>query len=759
MVLPLPPIVHGPITRFSPSVRVTGVLADATVELFADGGQIGKSVAGSNGTVWVTIFDTPNAGQLITAVQTTTDGSSAPSPQSVPVIDLPNPPPSPVFVSPLTTAMSAVRLSGLVPGASVTISNNGTVVGLGGGSETTAWIPILAGASLDAGTPLVAEQTLAGISSPSVASLPLVQIGREVDLPTPNVAQPVTACETSINVSGVTPSADLIADNEGVVTTWFNPAEAYAAWGAPQFRQGKMLVKQAFPRLNSESGTTTVPVGPPVTPPTPTIQSDICPQIAQIKLSNLAPGSVVTVYTRAPDPANPGTIVETAIGTAGVSASSEPFNLPPGVNPVTSAGQPVLLTAAQSRCGLTSAKAAPAKFAAAGGPYMVPILAGPLYDCARVVVMQSAHPGSQVEARSTATGLPLGDLVFVDQPTVFFKTWFPLVEDDKVFIRQYGCNANGDSAADRVHPLPAPIPVPEIGAPVRPAAPFVYAHGFLRGARAHLLVNGVLRSSVDTQYSDAWIPVGAPPLTEEDVVFVVQTLCAHASAKEGRGVPVTRGHLKVSVTPETVVRGSTASVTVTAVDVDTGGAVTGAQVLLDGKVVGSTGTAFSFSPKAGQPNPAGLVKSPVQYFDAPFSITLTDPPPQTGKLHLNVGPGAPIPQKVALAGATWTVTPQWLTGQSFTANGASATIALPQPPTGSQAKVTVSLATTWAVAGEINGAVFPPQTFPGLMNPDPTVLSWTGSDLTAGWWALVSVSEDEDGNARLNVVATFQGVQ
>ncbi|MDK1494409.1 hypothetical protein QN219_31165 [Sinorhizobium sp. 7-81] len=157
MVLPLPPIVHGPITRFSPSVRVTGVLADATVEIFADGGQIGKSVAGSNGTVWVTIFDTPIAGQLITAVQTTTDGSSAPSPQGVPVIDVPNPLPTPVFGSPLTTAMSAVRLSGLVPGASVTISNNGTAVGLAGGSETTAWIPILAGASLDAGTPLVAE--------------------------------------------------------------------------------------------------------------------------------------------------------------------------------------------------------------------------------------------------------------------------------------------------------------------------------------------------------------------------------------------------------------------------------------------------------------------------------------------------------------------------------------------------------------------------------------------------------------------------
>jgi hypothetical protein len=66
-------------------------------------------------------------------------------------------------------------------------------------------------------------------------------------------------------------------------------------------------------------------------------------------------------------------------------------------------------------------------------------------------------------------------------------------------------------------------------------------------------------------------------------------------------------------------------------------------VVLDGKVVGGTGTVFAISPVAGQANPAGVVKSPPQYFDEAFTITLKDPPPAVGLLHLNVGPINPNP--------------------------------------------------------------------------------------------------------------------
>jgi hypothetical protein len=737
-------------------VKVTAVLAGASVELFANGTPAGSTFAAAGGTIWVGVGIAITAGQQITAKQTTPGDGPSQASNVVTVVPAANPLPSPVFISPVTTAMSAVRLGGLVPGAKVEIKSAGVVVADIPVSETAAWIPILAGANISAGAPLVAQQRTGAGASPAVSSLPVVGISREIQLQQPAVGQPIAACETQIFASGVVPSADLVADNEGAVTTWYSPADAFTAWGAPPFSQGKIKVKQAFPRIGKESVQATAPVGPPVQPPTPLVQSDICPKLQQVQISNLAPGAVVTVYAQTPDPNLAGAVVNTPIGSAGVSGGSETFNLPPGVATTTPSGAPVRLTADQTRCGLTSAKCEPpASFAAPGGPYMIPLVAPTLYDCARLVVLQSCHLGAQVELRSASTGLPLGDAVFVTAPTVIYTPWFALKAGDKVFVRQYGCNADGDSSAEKVFDLPNPVPPPTISKPVRPSAPAVYAENFLRGGRAHLLVNGTLRSSVDTPYSDAWLPAGSPALVEGDKLWIVQTLCDRASPLEGHYSVVTKGHMKLSVAPPGADRGKTTIIKVDAVDADTGVTVSG-QVLLDGKVVGSTGAGFPFSPVAGQANPAGVVKSPPQYFDETFTITLKDPPPVTGPLHLNVGPANPIPLRIALATATWTVTLSWAAGQTFTASGANATLMLPKPPGGS-GQITVVLATQWNVAGEIYGYTFPPTTINGYMVPSPTVLTWSGAEMTAGWWALPSVAEDGSGYALVTLATQYQG--
>lgn len=752
MAAPLPPVVHGPITPTTPSVKVTGVLAAASVELFADGSPAGSAVAGAAGTVWVGVGVALTAGQQITAKQTTPgDGASGASPIAVTVVADPSPPPSPVFLGPLTTAMSALRMGGLLPGAKIEVKSAGVVVAETPVTEVESWVPILGGVNITGGQPLTAQQrTGAGLSA-VVSSLPVISINREIQLQPPSVGQPIAACETQIFASGVVASADLVADNEGAVTTWYSPSDAFTAWGAAPFAQGKVKVKQAFPRISRESGQTTVPVGPPQTPPTPLVQSDICPKLQQVKVSNLAPGAVVTLYAQTPGAG--GAVVNTAIGASGVTGTSETFNLPPGLA-TTSGGAPVKVTADQTRCALTSGKSAPASFVGAGGPYPNPIVAPPLHDCGRVVVMQSCHVGAQVELRSESTGLPLGDVVFVTDPTVFYKPWFPLQAGDRVFARQYGCNADGDSVKEKVYDLPNPIPTPTVPAPVRPAAPAVYAHGFLRGARAHLLVNGVVRTSVDTPYSDAWLPAGSPALVDGDTLWVVQTICDRASTIEGHPTVVKTGKMKLTVTPNSAERTKTTTIKVEAVDAETGVAV-GGQVALDGKVVGGTGTAFAISPVAGQANPSGVVKSPPQYFDEAFTITLKDPPPAVGLLHLNVGPINPIPLKVALNSASWTVTAAW-NGQTFSGSGANVTLTLPKPPGGS-GQVSIVLTTTWNVSGEIGGATFPPQVAPGQMSPNPTVLTWNGSDMTAGWWVLPNVVVDAAGNALLVITATFQG--
>jgi hypothetical protein len=760
MTPPLPPVVHGPITPSSPSVQVSAVLEGATVDLVAGGNPIGTNVGGPNGTVWVPISQQPGAGQVVTATQKTADGTSAAA-IGITVVDPPNPLPAPVFVSPspMSNAMSAVLLGGLVPGARVVLRNGGSTIGQAIATNTGQWIDITLGANIAPNSALSARQDLNGIMSPEVGSLPVDTIG-EGPLSAPTIGTPITACESSINVTTAVPAADLVIDNEGTPTTWHNVAATYAAWGAPPFKQGKIVAHQSFPRFNRTSPDTEVPVGAPQPPAQPAIQGDVCPQVGMIRISNLAPAGVLTISTVTPDPHNPGAVVITPIGTAGISAETETFYLPPNLQPTTPAGAPVQLVAQQTRCGLTSPESARVGFAQPGGFAGAPIIAPYVYPCTRVIVLQSAHTGAQVVVHSVKTGAPLGDPTLVGaSPTVLYRTWFPVSDQETggVEVVQSGCNADGKAQAP-LTPLPD-LPVPQVAEPIRPAAPAIYVKGpLLRGAMAHLLVNGKLRASQEATYADAWIAVPPPALVENDTLIVVQTLCAKSTTRDQHGVTVARGHLKVTVSNPTVERTKTVSETVTATDADTGIPVVGAQVLLDGKPVGTTGTPFVFAPAAGQPSPNGIVKSPTQYFDEPFTITLKDPPPATATLTLNLARTVLIYQQLAMASAAWTVTPLWNPAQKVTANGPNATVTLPKPPGGS-GHVQIQLAATWQAASDNIGGYAFYGSFSGNLMPNPTEVVWDGLNRNVGWIADYWVGLDPNGNPKLVVTENYVGIQ
>jgi hypothetical protein len=255
------------------------------------------------------------------------------------------------------------------------------------------------------------------------------------------------------------------------------------------------------------------------------------------------------------------------------------------------------------------------------------------------------------------------------------------------------------------------------------------------------------------------IPTADLALAENDQLWAVQTLCAKQSTLEGHATVVKKGNMALEVQPSTVQRGTTASVTVRARDAETGAPIAGAQVLLNSGLVGQTGVAFNFSPALGQANPAGLVKEPVAHNDATFTITLVDPPPPPkGKLYLNVGPTTLIPNQLRLVSASWTVATLWTPVQSFSAASPNAFVTLPDPPPApADRRVSVVLATTWEVAGTINGIPFAHQQFKGHMNPNPTLLAWTGKDLTAGWLVQWGIEYDGAGNPWLIVVTNYQG--
>ncbi len=144
MAPPLAPTVQGPIVPSSTHVAVSGALAGATVTVVvAPGAQkVGEQTAGADGGLLVPLFGPLSVGQPVFAQQRRGGESSQPSNVGVPVVAVPNPLPTVVFASPLTECMNRILLSGLVPGAVVTIRHGGTTLGTTTAITSGAWVGV-----------------------------------------------------------------------------------------------------------------------------------------------------------------------------------------------------------------------------------------------------------------------------------------------------------------------------------------------------------------------------------------------------------------------------------------------------------------------------------------------------------------------------------------------------------------------------------------------------------------------------------------
>ena len=756
MTKPLAPIVLGPITPASTHVQVSGALPGAEVVILAGGTGVGRQTAVAPGSLWVPLSSPLLSGQLITATQSNAAGSSEPSNVPVPVLRIPDPLPAPVYISPLSPCMTRVRLDALVPGATVRVKVNGQVLAETAVIQATEWLGLDQNIALPPGARLETTQEISLgaqlLTSPSVAGMPIPPFGHEIELlPPPGITEPLQACETSLAFFNMVPAADVLIENEGQTAEWTNVAAAYTGWGGPPLREGKLIARQRFPRCERESEEAVYRVKPPVAPPAPVVTQGYCPDNKRLQVSNLKPGAILHVSALIPQGGGAWSIVE--LGEIGIGASAEPVDLPSSFV-LDSPNGPAALELYQHLCGIQSPLTR-VNVVAPGGPYPVPRIRGDLFDCARSVPIQGAHPGSLVQVFSTS-GIPRSGAVVAVAAAMVLNLWLPLVEGEEIYLRQTGCNASGDSTPPvPVLALPHPLPRPQIVAPVRPSAATVLADGIVPGATVYLLVNGLVRGSVVVLDKQAAIPTGSPPLVERDQLFAIQTLCQLSSPPEGQTVPVTKGHMKVEVTPDTAQRGSTTSVTVSAADADTGQPIAGAQVLLNNVVVGKTGQPFAYTPKAGDPNPAGLVREPVAHFDSGFNITLKDPPPKPkGILSLAAGP-VTLAIGLKITAVSWTVTPLW-GAPALALSGANASGTLPDPPAPS-GQFTVSGTIAANANGWINGAYFDNQTWNTAV-PAATFV-WEGKNLGLGWLVLWAMYTDDYGNALIQLNPQYAGPQ
>lgn len=733
MAYPMTLTVYGPVTPLSPNVRVTGVLAGAEATILDNGSPIGSATATANGELRVPVATPPTLGHTITATQKTADGTSEPSPLPITVVDVPDPLSVPVIISALNTCMADILARALVPGATVVTTIGGQLFGKKVvGAETELLVinptqPILAGSQVQ-----VHQEAIVGgvarVGNPTTPqNIPAFTISVN-ELPPPVLA-PLVQCATDRTFIKTIPGARTTITNEGYWESWLNLGESFSGPGGPPLRLSAATAIQEMPRLGRPGQMATFTVAPATTPGAPVCAQGLCPEARRLSVSGLAPGGVLHVERHVLE-ANGSR--SSNIGDLGIQYETQPIDLPSDVS-LTDPNGEVVIALKQDRCDGVSPVtlvhvAAPA---ASSGP---PTIVGPLLDCSQGIPIVGAHVGAIVQAFEAT--LPLSDPVSVSQVSLLVATWFPLQAGNTVHVRQWGCNADGDSAPVTVDGLPVPIPDPTIVAPVRPGAALIAVNGVLPGARLYLMVNDQLRpGSVDCYQTMGSVPVTGVPLAAGDRVFVVQALCDQSSNQQGRGVDVTRGKLDVSVSPTMpVTRGTTTMVTVFAADADSGTPVT-APVLLNGHPVGSTGVPFAYAPNAGDPNPMGLVQGGAAYNDAAFSITLVDP-----RWNITLI-ATPVPVflgtvRIEIQKVVWTVSPDYpavaktvtVTPIPPTANA----VANLARPTGATKTVTVTITGTWTTnGGDLNGTTVPAQS--GSLVSDTHKVAFTSGDEAIAW--------------------------
>jgi len=533
---PLAPVVDGPIYAVPGiSILVDNVLPDALVKVFEDGVEIGNATSTSPGSIWVPTTAALVAGKKITATQTYTGSAGyvgvtagVPSPQSNFAIIVLAPPktlPVPIFQSGINQCSNSVWLGGLFQGATVTITQGGNNLGGGLVLYPSQWFT-LTGPEPSPGQPVEAIQKYKdSVSQPGWSALVAPE---PTSLGTPVVALPLRDCQTFIDLSNMTPGANITVKNGAYTDTGTSPAASYTA-DLPPLVVGILTAQQSFTRCQGLTSQTAVYHVKNVDLPLPEVGYALCPSLGQLTVTNLVPGEVLLVSAVIQPSGQPETVKP--LGSQGVSATTATVFLP------ALPANTVALRISVTLCGMEQPSPqtyVTVPISTSTAPIGPPEILPPLYNCARSVIVANASPGCLVTVFSGATTNVLANPVVATSSSLVVPLWTALFAGEKVQVEQTGCHANGQSKPLTVLALP-PVAPPKISGPVLSDATGVTVTGVLPGAQVFLYVSGVFRTQVLALSSTVVLPVGAPGPTPQNYVEVTQELCGQTSKRTDGG--------------------------------------------------------------------------------------------------------------------------------------------------------------------------------------------------------------------------------
>ena len=517
-----PPTVVGPISPCVNSVRVQNQLKGSTVAILANGAPVGGGVA-----TWTDqTFDlnpgvTLHPNQKITATQSLGGPPSGPTPIPVIVQNAPTAPLGPVtFASAVVNCSNALLISGAVPGATITLTDqHGAVRGTGVASQDGS-VGIGIAPQLGNGEILKASQSACGLAqaaptlSPPPTEPPTV-------LPPPIVESPLYACAGSVTVSGVIPGAEV------TLTRTSGPTETEAFvvsseyFSVPPLKPHEVLTaSQAFPRCRPEvKGQTSAPVkvGRAQPPPAPVVIGPLCPGALSVRLTGLTVGDSVEVFQNG-----------ASIGEAGVSKTTTDFFVSTKLLPNAK------ITARQrNQCAhaLSSVVSNTVTVNAVAAPSAPPVITKPLFQCASVIRVTGIHPGSLVEVRSAMNGLIGFKTVYA--PAADIPVAPQLVAGDSITAIQIGCGHTSHASAAVVVQTLADL-LPPVVLPITNCARSVRVSQVTPGAIVDVFqqvgTKEIWLATATATLPTMNVPLGAGvELTVGEALTARQRLCAQVS--------------------------------------------------------------------------------------------------------------------------------------------------------------------------------------------------------------------------------------
>jgi hypothetical protein len=425
----LAPNVSAPISPCNKSLYVTGQLPNAEITIYVNRLPVVSQNAGTGLSI-INLPQSLNEGDSVTVTQKV---GNIESPQSgIPIAVQAKPTAMPmVTFNHVYGCGTSICLKGAEPGADLVVSQGGMQIGKEFTIDGSSWINLNKNISI--GQPVVVSQAACGISLP-VSTSPKADPPPN-PLPAPLFLESVIECQPSVAIGNVIEGAHVQVFVDGILDADWNVAPTSFRYYFNQVVKKGMAIKAVQSMAGCVSNDHLMMPSPDskevITSPldkiqAPLLQGPLCSGAIMLKIDNLLPGALVSVYVD-----DKG--ITKMIGQGIANDVSSNFWVPS-----LSVGNKVSVS--QQLCKKESIKSNEVTVDMPNISSTLPSIVGPVFECASTVSITGVESGSIVYIESDNFNAPISNYIPVFTKDIAIDVAPVLVVNDHIWVVIIACN-------------------------------------------------------------------------------------------------------------------------------------------------------------------------------------------------------------------------------------------------------------------------------------------------------------------------------